>query len=171
MWAILLALGFIIGIIYENLAYESHSDSSVIFNEYFLQQFATSSIVAADYMKYIFRERITQFAIISVLCCLKWKKIIVRIFLVWIGFLLGVLMVSAIIWQGLKGIPFCFAILLPHMFFYGVSCSIILWVSYIYPEETWKMKHIIIAIISFLMGVLSETYVTPSLVKLVVNLF
>ena len=30
---------------------------------------------------------------------------------------------------------------------------------------------VLIVIISFLMGVLSETYVTPSLVKLVVNLF
>ena len=157
LWLFLFVLGFLLGILYENVTYEEHSNSTTIFNESFLQQFAQPEIIVEDYMRHIVNERVTPFIIICILGCLKWKKALVGLTVSWTGFLLGVLNVSAIIWQGIKGFLFCLGILLPHMLFYALSYAMILWYFHSYPERKWNIKKTIVTGLSFVIGMMSET--------------
>ncbi len=171
LWFILFVVGFILGILYENFTYEEYSDSATIFDTYFLQQFAETEIVVEDYMKYIICQRVPPLILICILGSLKWKKGLVRLVIGWTGFLLGVLTASSIIWQGVRGFLFCMGILFPHMIFYSLSYAMILWYFYSYPEWKWNIKKTIVTGLSFVIGIVCETYVTPLLLSMVVKLF
>lgn len=167
LWILLFVAGFIAGILYRNLTYKDYSDSGTIFNEYFMQQFAGIEIVAKEYMKYIIGERLTPLICICILGCLKWKKVLTSLFVSWTGFLLGVLVVSAIIWQGAKGVLLCMAILFPHMLFYVLAYCIVLSYFYSYPESSWNLKKTMVVVLSLAVGIVLESYVTPWLLRLI----
>ena len=167
LWILLFIAGFIAGILYRNFTYKDYSDSGTIFNEYFIQQFAGAEIVAKEYMKYIIRERMTPLICICILGCLKWKKVFTSLFVSWTGFLLGILFVSAIIWQGAKGVFLCMVLLFPHMLFYALAYGIVLCYFYSCPEGCWNLKKTVSVILSLAVGVVLETYVTPWLLHLI----
>lgn len=154
-------VGFLIGIIYENIVYRSYNHSTILFQDYLLEQFSETELVTADYLKYIVQARVIPLLCLCLLSCVKWKKTFVSIIIGWTGFLLGVFTVLAIIWHGILGVLICIALLFPHMIFYGLSYTLLLWYFYAYPEYAWNLKRTIVMCVSMAMGVILEIYISP----------
>lgn len=170
LWLVLFVVAFVVGIVYENLTYEEYNASIRVFDEYYLKQFAQTEFPLRIYLRYVLQERLFVFLGVYILCCLKWRKWIVRGIVAWTGFLLGVLCVLAIIWQGMIGFLFCIVILFPHSIFYVLAYAMVLNYFYFYPERRWNTKQTIITALGFSVGIILESYVTPLLIKTMVNL-
>lgn len=164
-------LGFVFGIVYENVTYANQQSQNTFFQEDSLLQVLEKTIVSGEYFFYVLRMRLQMLLPVCIIGLVKWKKIFVNIFLVWTGFLFGAFLANAIIWQGVLGIILCITMLLPHMLFYVFGYYIILWNFYKYPEQRWNVRKIVVCCVCFLIGIVVETYVNPWFVKGVLNLF
>lgn len=165
-----LAVGFLIGIIYENMV----AKSSVILAELFLrsnlERYLQTNIVSEKYLWYVVKARIILLAIISILSCFKWKKLFVILSLTVCGFFTGVMSVAAVMQLGIKGILLCIAGILPQGIFYVMAYSMLFAYWFRYPESRWNRTKMLFVIIMFLAGIVLETYVNPVLVKLVIKI-
>ena len=171
-FVLFLVLGFISGILYENIFARQYLWTTGIFSDYFLQQYKQTEIVAEEYVWYIAKLRVLPFVLICILGCAKWKRILVGIVVSWTGFSLGTLIVSAIMRLGIKGILLCIIGLFPHMIFYVFSYLILLWYLYKYPDAIWNMKKTITVGVAFAVGIILEGYVNTVLMKfLIMTLF
>ncbi len=165
-----LGIGFLIGIIYENIVIKSQGTSIRLFQMYYLKKYSEANVVAEDFLWYAVRTRIAPLIIFCLSVCFKWKKPMAVIYMTWTGFLGGILTVAAIIQLGLKGILLCIAGIFPHILFYGVSYGILLMYLYSYLENRWNGKKTIIVILMLFLGILIEVYVNPYLLNLVIRL-
>ncbi len=170
LWTIFFVVAFVVGIVYQNLTYEEYNTSIRVFDEYFLKQFIQMELPLKAYLYYVLQERMFMFLGVCALCFLKWKKWIVRGIVAWIGFLLGTLCVTAIMWKGMLGFLFCIVFLLPHSIFYAFAYAMILNYFYLYPERRWSVKKTIVTTLGMSVGIILEVYVTPSFIELMVNL-
>ncbi len=168
---IVLAVGFFVGILYENIVSKSRGMSIELFQSYFLKQFAQVEIVAEEYLWYVARARVVPFLLLLLLGCLRWKKTIVSIFISWTGFLFGVVIVSSVIQLGIRGILFCLAGLLPHAIFYILAYGIYLLHLYRYPSQHWNGTKTIFVILMMVLGIVLETYLSPIIIKCIVRIF
>ncbi len=164
-------LGFVLGIVYENISHSGGHSLGTFFGEEAMQQIATKTIAFGEYFFYVLRVRVRMLLPVLIIGLIKWKKVFVNLFLLWIGFLFGVLLANAIIWQGIAGIVICLVLLIPHMPFYAMGYYIILFQFYRHTEQRWNVRKIIVCITIFLIGIVLEVYINPWLVKGILNLF
>ena len=162
-------VGFLIGIIYENIV----SGKQVVISELFLksnlQRYLQTDIIIKKYLWYVVKERVFFLAIVCLLGCMRWKKVFVICLLSMFGFLGGILTVSAVIQLGMKGILFCLIGILPHGLFYGIGYSILINYWFRFPERQWNRTKMLFLVVMFLVGIIVETYVNPILVKWVIR--
>lgn len=168
---LLLAVGFFVGILYENIASKNSGISMELFQAYFLKQFTQVEIVTEEYLWYVARARVIPFLLLCMLGCLKWKKWVVSICVTWIGFLMGIVVVSAMIQLGIKGILFCIASLIPHMICYALAYTVFLLYLYHYPRRRWSSAKTIFVVLLLFLGIILETYLSPLFIKMVVRMF
>lgn len=168
---ILLAVGFFVGILYENIVSKNYGVSVELFQSYFLKQFAQIEIVAEEYLWYVAKVRVVPFLLLCMLGCLRWKKMLVGVCVTWVGFLMGIVVVSSVIQLGIKGIGFCIASLFPHMACYVLAYSVFLLYLYRYPRQQWSGVKTIFVVLMLFLGIILETYLSPFLIKLVVGMF
>ena len=166
---IVLAVGFFVGIIYENIVSKRFGVSLDIFQTYFLNQYAQIEIVAEEYLWYVAKARLFPLFGIVLAGCLKWKKVIACGVTAWTGFLAGILIVAAMMQLGIKGILFCVAGMLPHMICYVLAYSVLLLYYYRYPERRWSPAKTIFVVLNMFLGVVLETYLNPLLIKIVIR--
>ena len=93
---ICLAVGFLIGILYENLF---SIDDTILEN---ITQNLQTEIVAEEYIWYILKLRIIPLAVILLFGTLQAKKVLSVMVTTWTGFLAGVFMVGAVVEMGAK---------------------------------------------------------------------
>lgn len=165
---VFLVVGFFMGIIYENLIAKNQGIFIRIFQLQNLEQYSQIKMISEEYLWYVFRVRAISFIIVCLLGMLKWKKILVSIFLIWTGFLGGVLMVSAVIQVGIRGILICIAGFMPHMFCYIFAYGMLLVYLYSYPRRQWNMAKTIFVILMLFVGMILETYVNPFFMKWII---
>ena len=165
-----IAVGFLVGIIYQNVVSGNQMISTDLFLQSNLERFLHTDVVVEKYLWYVLKERILLLGLIFILGCLKWKKFVVTLCLGLAGFVMGVLTVSAVLQLGMKGILFCMAGLLPQGIFYGIVCSVLFVYWYWFPARQWNHVKTIFVIIMFLVGVIVEAYVNPLLVKWVIKI-
>lgn len=163
-------VGFVIGIIYENITHMGKQSGEAFLEEEALLQLMENNIVSVDFFFYVLRMRIRMLLPVCVIGLVKWKKIFVNLFLMWTGFLFGVFLAGAIIGQGIAGMLMCLVMLFPHMLFYIFGYYVILWNFYRYPELRWNARKIAVCVVAFLVGMLLETYINPWLVKGILSL-
>lgn len=168
---IFLAVGFFVGILYENIISKSQGVTMELFQTYFLKQFTHVEIVTEEYLWYVVRARIFPFLLLCLLGCLRWKKIVVSICVSWISFLLGVIIVSSTIQLGIKGILFCLAGMFPHIIFYILAYGIYLLHLYHYPSRHWNGEKIVFVILMMILGIVLETYLSPIIIRSIVRFF
>ena len=95
---------------------------------------------------------------------------LVGVGMLWTGFLLGVLTVSAVIQLGIKGILLCTVGLFPHMICYGLAYGVLLLFLYRYPHRQWNgAKTIFVGFLMFL-GIVLEAYLNPILLKMIIRM-
>ena len=167
----LLAVGFLVGIIYENMISKSRGVSIELFQSYFLNQIGQLDIVTEEYLWYVIRARVIPFLMLLLLGTLRWKKAIVSVWVSCAGFLFGMLLVSSVIQLGIKGILFCFAICLPHMIFYVLAYGMYLMNLYRYPGGRWNGTKIVFVILMMVLGIVLEAYLGPIILKSVIRIF
>lgn len=169
--AVFLMAGFLVGIFYANAVSGQYIASAGIFNEYFLKQYVQTEMIAEDYMWYVVRARVVPFLMVSLLGCTRWKKFLVGGVLCWTGFSGGMIAVSAVLRLGIKGLGLCIVGIMPQILFYLLPYMILLLYLYRYPSTRWSSGKTIVVCLSFVMGILLETYVNPILMKLVIKAF
>ena len=82
----LLAVGFLVGIIYENMISKSQGVSIELFQSYFLNQVGQIDIVMEEYLWYVVRARVIPFLVLLLLGTLRWKKTVVCVWVSCVGF-------------------------------------------------------------------------------------
>lgn len=159
-------LGFLAGIIYANLMSKDYIASIGIFNDFFLDQYSQAEIDVMEYMWYVIRIRVTPVILIAALGSTKLRRAVAAAFLAWTGFGGGMIMTSAVLKMGIKGLILCLIALTPHFIFYAAGYMVLLWYLYTCPESKWNMAKTVSMILFITVGVLLECYVNPIIMEL-----
>lgn len=165
-----LAVGFLIGIIYENLVARESALLSEIFLRSNLERYLKTNIISEKYLWYVIKSRTLFLTIVCALGCFQWKKIFVMLCLSICGFFAGMMSVTAVMQLGIKGILLCIGGILPQGIFYVMGYSMLFLHWFRYPESRWNRAKLLFVIIMFLAGIVLETYVNPVLVKLIIKM-
>lgn len=169
LFAFYYMLGFFAGILYANLQSKDYIISMGIFNEYFLNQYSVADIDIAKYLWYVVKIRLAPIILLSALGCTRMRKGVVAVFLLWTGFSSGLLITSAVMKMGIKGILLCMIALIPHFAFYIIGYILLLWYLYSYPEIRWNTSKTVVFLLSISMGILLECYVNPVIMQLFIR--
>lgn len=164
------AVGFLLGILYQNLISTKSSISVELLTRGNLQRYLQTEVIAEKYLWYVIKERLLLLSVICILSCMKWKKLLVGLCLGIGGFLGGILTVSAILQFGIKGILLCIIGVFPQGIFYGMAYFMLFTYWFRLPEGRWNRAKLIFVIVMFLTGIILEAYVNPLLVKWVIKL-
>ncbi len=164
--AVFCMLGFFAGIIYANLMSKDYIASIGIFNEFFLDQYSQAEIDVMEYMWYVIRIRVTPVILIAALGSTRLRRAVAAAFLAWTGFGGGMIMTSAVLKMGIKGLILCLIALTPHFIFYAAGYMVLLWYLYTCPESKWNMAKTVSMILFITVGVLLECYVNPIIMEL-----
>ena len=92
--------GFLLGIIYVNLAAEKYMADAGIFSDLFLSQFADMKIDIRSYLPYLIRLRAVPLLLLAAASFTRLRKAAAILFLLWTGFTGGVTVSSAVYGQG-----------------------------------------------------------------------
>ena len=166
---ILLAVGFLIGIIYENFIAKGNVILSDIFTRSNLERYMQTNVISKKYFWYVAKSRILLFMLIYVISFMPWKKLFVILCLLCGGAFCGMLSVSAILQLGIKGILLCVVGMLPQGIFYVLAYSILFLYWFQYPTSRWNRTKTLFAVLMFCVGVILEVYANPVLVKFIIK--
>ena len=161
--------GFLIGILYANIVAKNYVTSTGIFSEYFLSQYISIEVVAEEYMLYILQVRLLPLAGLFLVGQTKFRKIAVVFWFIWVGFSSGMLLVAAIMQLGVKGVLLCLIGLTPQFVFYIMAYVVLLWYFYTYTVSSWNRGKTIFVTLTMALGIISEVYVNPILMKMFIN--
>ena len=167
---IFLAVGFFIGIIYENVI----SKGNVMFSELFLrsnlERYLQTNVIGEKYLWYVVKARVIILATVCILGYCRWKKFFAILCLTICGFFVGMMSVAAVMQLGIMGIPLCMAAIFPQGVFYVLGYSILFLYWFRYPEIRWNRAKFMFVSIMFLSGIVLEAYVNPILVKCIIKM-
>lgn len=158
--------GFFIGNIYANLFIKDYIASIGIFSEYFFNHYVLTEINEKQYLFYLLRLRIFPAIILCGAAITRIRRAVVLAFLVWTGFLCGIVVAAAIIKMGILGSVFAFLIAFPHMIFYFGGYMLLLWNINKYPKTKQNYLQIVIVFSLICIGIIAECYVNPLLIKM-----
>lgn len=167
---VLFVLGFFVGIIYLNLFARSWVFSLGIFSDYFLEQYSNKALNENAYIWYIIKLRVFPVILLLLPANINLRKIIAMIVLLWTGFSSGLILTTAVIKLGMKGIGLCFVGSMPHFICYIAAYCIILISIFVYPGVKWDKTKTISMILSILFGVVAEVYINPVLMDIYLNI-
>ena len=146
-------LGFLAGILYTNL----------LSREYIASM--GTSIDGEEFLWFVLQKRSLPLILVCALGCTRLRRAVAVGFLAWTGFSGGILMTSAVLQTGIRGIFLCLAALFPHFLFYGAAWVILLWYFFQYPKVEWNRMKTLVFFLLTAVGVLLECYVNPVLLK------
>ncbi len=164
--AVFCMLGFLTGIIYANLMSKDYIASMGIFSEFFLSQYTQAEIDVMEFMWYVIRVRVLPLVLVAALGCTRLRKGIAGGFLAWTGFCAGMIMTSAVLKMGVKGVILCLIALMPHFLFYAAGYIVLLWYLFTYPEARWNLSKTVCIALFLIVGILLECYVNPIIMEL-----
>ena len=156
----ILVAGFLIGIFYSAMT-KIEVD---ILNEKDILFLGAYKIDYKDYFWYLLKERLTLLCLVIFLGQVKYTKTYGGLLTLMIGICGGGLIASAEIMYGLKGITICVAGMFPQVIFYGLVYKIL--ISFWMMKGRWTWAKSFGVIIFVLLGVVSEAYVSPLLIKI-----
>ena len=159
---ILLVTGFFIGSIYTSI----EKLETEIFNIAVLENVRNFKIVYEQYLFYIAMERMGMLLLVIFVGQVYWKQIYAGLLTVIIGITFGSIISMAGYGMGFKGIVLCVIGMFPHMIFYGISYWILIchWMSG--KVKRWRKSKVLGTLLFMSMGILSEVYVNPFLLKI-----
>ena len=166
---VLYMAGFLVGIFYANLVEKKYMTANGIFSEYFLSQYIAIDVEAEEYILYVMKIRLLPLACLFIASQTKFKKVAVICCILWTGFSCGMLIVASVLQLGANGVLLCLIGITPHFVFYIMSYLVILWYLSNFPVSTWNGGKTAFVVLTMALGILTEVYVNPILMKLFVN--
>lgn len=163
--------GFIGGILYTNMVSKDYVAALGIFNDYFLNQYIQAELAGGSYLWYLIKIRMAPLFGVFLLGAERMRKLTVAVFLIWTGFLCGMIFTSAAMKLGMKGIVLCLAALFPQAVFYAVGYAALVMGLYYYPKINWNFQKTIAVFLAICIGVALECYMSPVLVKIILKTF
>lgn len=161
--------GFLAGILYTNLISRDYVAALGIFNDYFLNQFIQTDLVSGAYLWYLIKIRLAPLFGMILLGALNVRKLAAAAFVVWTGFLFGMVFTSATLKMGAKGILICLGAMLPQGVFYLAGYAVFLIGLYYYPKIDWNFQKTMIVFLAICIGIGLECYISPVLVKIIIK--
>lgn len=159
-------VGFLAGIFGTNLLSGEYMADMGIFHEFFLEQYVQTPIDTGEYFWYLCQIRIAPLILLGILGCTKFRKAAVILFLIWTGFLSGMILTEAVIQMGGRGILLCLVGLMPQFLFYVSGYFILLWFLFCYPKIQWNATKTVCFLLLMAVGIIVECSVNPVLMKL-----
>lgn len=177
-------LSFLAGIVLANALGVEQLRQYGVLNEYFIKQLLYASINYDDLLFYVAENRGTVFFLLFLLGITRLGIPAHFVYLAWNGFSFGVAMVSVIINFGIRGILVLCALLFPQYLFYiplylilfGLTC-------YLGKKEMTRQSSsgrfsrtvllfggVLVVFGLFFMGIMTESYVNPRVMKNLVKI-
>lgn len=177
-------LSFLAGIVLANALGVEQLRQYGVLNEYFIKQLLYASINYDDLLFYVAENRGTVFFLLFLLGITRLGIPAHFVYLAWNGFSFGVAMVSVIINFGIRGILVLCALLFPQYLFYiplylilfGLTC-------YLGKKEMIRQSSsgrfsrtalffggVLVVFGLFFMGIMTESYVNPRVMKNLVKI-
>ena len=119
-------LGFFLGIIYLNVASTRYVVDVGIWSEWFRSQYLGYDLKSFDYMWYVAQIRLLPAGGLAILGGTKFRKIAAYLFLLWAGLASGMILTSALLMLGVKGLILCVISMLPHFLCYIPAYAMLL---------------------------------------------
>ena len=160
----ILVVGFFVGILYENFSETIH-----FFKTEQLLRLREMNFQSKEYLLYIMKMRMLPLIGALFLWNFRWRKIVVLMVSGWCSFFLGRILVAAILAHGVKGILLSMGALLPHTIFYVLLYFIIILQVYDERRRKWKQIQIAAIIILLVLGIGSEVYINPNVLKRIID--
>lgn len=157
--------GFLLGILYVNLTAGQYLAESGVFSEYFLKQYTLAEVTAPEYIVYLAGVRLLPFLVMTGLIFTRARKTIAGIFLVWTGFLGGMLLTMAALSMGVKGILLCIVGMMPQFILYIPAYVVLIWYAMTASVSSWNRQKTIFVVLMMSMGVILEAYINPLLLQ------
>lgn len=158
--------GFFCGILYTNLVSGDYVAVLGIFNDYFLNQYIQADIIERPYLWYLIKVRAIPLILITFGAASRIRRIISVVFLIWTGFLCGMIFTAATLNMGAKGIFLCLVAMMPQMLLYAAGYAVLLTGMYYYPKIGWNYQKTIAVLLAICIGIALEYYMNPILVKM-----
>ena len=159
-----LAVGFFIGIIYENL-----TRTIQLFGIEQLEALGKIDFETREYLVYVIKIRSVQIIGVLLLYNYRWRKIILFAVSGYSGFFLARLFVSAILLHGMFGIVLGGAILFPQTLFYMLMYWIVVRKMCDERRVRWRGKQIAAVAILLTIGIWCEVYINPRIIKMIIE--
>ena len=140
--------GFVLGICSANLWMKEYILDIGIFNQFFLEQYNRLEIVYEEYFWYLIKNRGVILTVI------------------WLGFCVGMVICAAIARLGIKGIVLCVIAVMPQGVFYILSGILLFEYMLEYPVVRWNSGKTIKLIMLVLLGMITECYVNPVIIRM-----
>ena len=157
--------GFLLGILYANFFLKQSMLETNILDLDLLKKYAETGTFGTAYFLYIMQIRMAPFLLLMALAFTKIKKALMPTTVVWCAFSGGILLTIAILKMGMKGIILCVACVVPQIICYVGAHLVVLIYCVQYPRNQWNRQKTIFVILMMMSGILSETYLTPIIVK------
>lgn len=168
---------FTAGIVAANLFGQAKLEQTGILSTYFIQQFKYLTISKSDYLIYICGIRIPVVIFLLTFGMTMVYKLIHGGVMAWVGFSLGFVCVGAISNMGIRAIPVLLASVLPHYIFYGLGYAAMVrmqWNHHVAHQKKTMVEWVVlyaIVLVLFLLGILSETYISLELTQKILKKF
>ncbi len=162
---ILFFIGFLLGIVYVNFYAIDFVSMNGIFNSYYLDVFMNQQLNIREYFLYLIGVRVLPLILLFLLGITKFHKVVVYVFVLWIGFMLGNYVTLSVVQLGVRGLFFGIVALMPHIIFYIPMYLILLFYLYQYPDAKWALPKTIAMVLCFVIGIILEGQINPSMLK------
>lgn len=161
--------GFFAGILYANLVSGDYIAGTGILDDYFLEQYVQVEIDTAEFLWYVAYIRLFPVLLLSAFGCTRIRKGAAFGYIIWTGFSSGMILVTAVMKMGVKGIILCLICLTPQAVCYVAGYLMLLWFLCSYPAVRWNLSKTVCCALFMLTGILLECYVNPVIVKMFVR--
>lgn len=155
--------GFFFGVLYVNFRVSRSIAGTGVFSEYFLSRYSAEDVVKEEYFWYLLRIRGTLFLLLGGAAFTRIRRESAALFLIWTGFLCGMLLSMAVFCMGVKGILLCFIGIMPHFLLYIPGCMLIVRYCFAWPKGVWNRQKTIFVLLMAILGIAAEIYISPVL--------
>lgn len=165
--------GLLLGIIYGGFFAKKYVEQVGFISDYFMVHYLKNEIDGNQLFPYLLKGRGTSLFVLWALGSSFLGGFLIYLVLLWLGFSTGIYLMAGILKKGLAGLGFCIAAFFPQGLFYLPAFGLVLIQAYVTArrQEAGKeraVRYFAVLLVSFLLlflGVLTESYVNPGILK------
>ncbi len=165
--------GFMIGILYGGLFAKNYIEQVGFMSDYFLLHYLKDEVDGNQLFPYLLKGRSISLFFLWTLGSSFLGGALIYLALLWSGFSVGIYLMAGILKNGVWGLGFCIAAFFPQGIFYILAFGLVLIQAYVLAGKRdigreRIVRYLGVLFVSFLLlflGVLTESYVNPSILK------